>query len=55
MSKTSKDTADFIKRTVMALTTEVADHKEHGLRIEAMALALAVAVGLPGVLPLPAC
>jgi len=50
----SQETADFTKRTLMALATALADHKERSQQIEVMVLALAVAAGLPGVLPAPA-
>jgi hypothetical protein len=45
---------DSTERLLMALTTALADYKERGLQIEVMVLALAVAAGLSGVLPLPA-
>lgn len=54
MTASQKDTAEFTIRTLMALTTELADYKEHGQRIEAMIMALAEAYGLPSVLPDPA-
>jgi hypothetical protein len=49
-----KDTVELTTHMLMALTTEWADYKEHGQRIEAMILALAGACGLPSVLPDPA-
>jgi hypothetical protein len=54
MKTSPKDTAERTTRTLMALTTEFADYKELGERIEVMILALAGAYGLPGVLPDPA-
>lgn len=42
------------KGILLGLVTELADFKEHAERIEAAILALAVANGLPGVLPDPA-
>jgi hypothetical protein len=42
------------KGILLGLMTEWADFKEHGERIEAAILALAVANGLSGVLPDPA-
>jgi len=51
---TSKDTAGFTTRTLMALTTALADKAELDRQIEALTLALAVEYGLPGVLPDPA-
>jgi hypothetical protein len=54
MAASQNDTAEFTKRALLGLMTEWADYKEHGQRIEAAILALAVANGLPGVLPDPA-
>jgi hypothetical protein len=48
------DTAEFTQRVLRGLMTEWADFKEHGKIIESQILALAVANGLPGVLPDPA-
>lgn len=50
----SQETADFAIRTLMALTTALADWAELDRQIEALTLALATAHGLPGVLPAPA-
>ena len=54
MPASRKDTAEFTQRSLMALLTEWADFKEHGQNIEAAILALAVAHGLPDILPDPA-
>jgi hypothetical protein len=54
MTASQQDTAEFTQRVLSGLMTEWADFKEHGKNIEAQILALAVANGLPGVLPDPA-
>ena len=48
------DTAEFTQRTLMALMTTWADHKERAQQIEVTILALAAANGLSDVLPVPA-
>ncbi|WP_409188836.1 hypothetical protein [Bradyrhizobium sp. RDM4] len=54
MKASQNDTAEFTKRTLMALTDALADYKERGQQIEAMIMALAGAYDLPSVLPDPA-
>jgi hypothetical protein len=54
MTASQKDTAEFTTRTLMALTTALADRSELDRQIQALILALAEANGLPGVLPDPA-
>jgi hypothetical protein len=51
---TSQETADFATRTLMALTTALADKSELDRQIVTLILALASAYGLPSVLPDPA-
>jgi hypothetical protein len=52
----SQNDSDYTttKALLLGLMTEWADFKEHGQIIESQILALAVANGLPGVLPDPA-
>jgi hypothetical protein len=56
MAASQQDNAEYTttKGILLGLMTEWADFKEHGQTIEAQILALAVANGLPGVLPDPA-
>jgi hypothetical protein len=56
MPASRKDTAEFTttKGILLGLMTEWVDVKERALQIEAAILALAVANGLPGILPEPA-
>lgn len=54
MTASQNDTAEFTTRTLMALTTALADKTELDRRIETLTLALAGAYGLPSVLPDPA-
>jgi hypothetical protein len=54
MTSQKDNTADLTTRVLLSLMTEWADFKERTQQIEAAILALAVANGLPGVLPGPA-
>jgi hypothetical protein len=51
---TASQNKAFMERGLMTLMTALADQKERAAEIELTIIALAVAAGLPGVLPAPA-